>query len=121
MSNNILIFIALFSLFVAFIWTTNWQFSMLFSILIFAISLTFSSQFHPPKFDFLGRFPRNVLIEASGVTYLCYLLFIFIRTLPYQATLKSELFIFSALALTLFHALLNLARPELELSVKEAL
>ena len=121
LSNNILIFIALFSLFVAFIWTTNWQFSMLFSILIFAISLTFSSQFHPPKFDFLGRFPRNVLIEASGVTYLCYLLFIFIRTLPYQATLKSELFIFSALALTLFHALLNLARPELELSVKEAL
>ena len=119
LSTNFLIFQALFSLFVAFIWTSNWQFSMLFSILVFAISLTFSSHLLIPKIDFLARFPRNVLIESFGVTYLCYLLYIFIRTLPYQASLKSEIFIISALVITLCHALLNLARPELEVSVKE--
>ena len=106
------LFIALSSLFIAFTWTTNWTFSLLFGLLVFAIATTFTSRLPFAKLQVLRKWRRNILFESALVSYLGYILFIIIRNLPYQASVKSQIFIISAIALPLLHALISSLHPE---------
>jgi uncharacterized membrane protein len=98
--------------FIAFIWTTNWTFPLLFGLISLAIAATFTFNLPLAKLQILRRWRRNVFLESAVVSYLGYLLFIFIRNLPYQASLKSQIFIISTIALPLLHALVSSLHPE---------
>lgn len=106
------LFLSLSSVFIAFIWTTNWTFSLLFGLLSLAIAATFTFNLPFAKLQILRKWRRNVFLESAVVSYLGYLLFIFIRNLPYQASLKSQIFIISTIALPLLHALVSSLHPE---------
>jgi len=110
--------IGFLGVFVGFIWTQNWAISFLIGLIIFAIFITFSYRFPFPKISLLRRWQRNVLIESALTTYFGYLLFIFIRTLPYQASLKSELFVLSALLLPLLHAIVGNLHDDIDEEIK---
>jgi hypothetical protein len=105
-------FLALSSLFIAFIWTMNWTFSLLFGLITFAIAATFTFKSSLPKIELLRKWRRNVFLESAIIAYLGYVLFILIRNLPYQASLKSQIFIISTITLPLVHALISSLHPE---------
>jgi hypothetical protein len=106
------IFLALSSSFIAFIWTMNWTFALLFGLITFAIAATFTFELPLSKIEFLRKWRRSVFLESAIVAYLGYVLFILIRNLPYQASLKSQIFIISTITLPLVHALISSLHPE---------
>jgi hypothetical protein len=106
------IFLALSSSFIAFIWTMNWTFSLLFGLITFAIAATFTFKSSLPKVELFRKWRRSVFLESAIVAYLGYVLFILIRNLPYQASLKSQIFIISTITLPLVHALISSLHPE---------
>ena len=106
------VFLALSSLFIASIWTMNWTFSLLFGLITFAIAATFTFKSPLSTIELLRKWRRSVFLESAIVAYLGYVLFILIRNLPYQASLKSQIFIISTITLTLVHALISSLHPE---------
>jgi len=111
-------FLALSALFIAFTWTANWTFSLLFGLLAFAIAITFTARLPFAKLQVLSKWRRNVLFESALVSYLGYVLFILIRNLPYQASVKSQILIISMIALPLIHALISSLHPESDSEVE---
>ena len=49
----------------------------------------------------------NAFLEAAVVTYFALTLFLYVQNLPYQSSLKSEIFTIGALILPLIHLLAN--------------
>jgi len=104
--------IGLFAFFSAFIWTSNLGFSLIVSFIMLGTCLTFSASPKFPKIQKFRKFRRNLIIEAAAVTYLGYLLFILIRSLPIDFSLKSEFFVICALSLPFLHQLFTAFLPD---------
>jgi len=106
-SQGGLIFAGFISLFTVFVWTENWTTALLVGILMVALFSSFTFHIRLPRIPFLTRWKRNVFFEAMVVTYLASTIFLYVQSLPYQVSLKSDIFTISGLALTLIHVVAN--------------
>jgi hypothetical protein len=100
-------FIGFFALVVGFVWTQSWFIALLLGILMIALFSSFQLLLKPPKINLLSRWKRNAFLEAAVVTYFALTLFLYVQNLPYQSSLKSEIFTIGALILPLIHLLAN--------------
>ena len=103
--------VGLLAILTCFIWTTSLGFSVLVGGILLTTCTIFSVQFRLPKLTLLRNWQRDILIESAIVTYLGYLLFLVTRRLPFNSTLKSEIFLIVALSLPLLHHLVSALRP----------
>ena len=100
-------FIGFFALVVGFVWTQSWFIALLIGILMITLFSSFQLLLKPPKINLLSRWKRNAFLEAAVVTYFALTLFLYVQNLPYQSSLKSEIFTIGALILPLIHLLAN--------------
>ena len=105
-------FLGLATFFTCFIWTTNWSLSLLIGAILVITCKAFTLKITLPKLPFLRKWKRNLLLESAIVTYVVYLLFLLTRRLPFDTSLKSEIFLTFTLSLPALHFLLSALRPE---------
>ncbi len=89
-------------------WTQSLPVAFTIGIFSMLIASSFTINFKPPIIPLLNKLPRNIYLEATAATYLNFLLFTYIETLPYTSNQKTNIFILSAFLIPAAHRVLSI-------------
>ena len=92
---------------VMYVWTESVLFSVITAVVFVIPLILLQVRFASPVVEFLGKMPRNILIESTIVSAISFAIFIYIQSTPFEVIQKGKLIILGAALPLLIHAVFS--------------
>jgi hypothetical protein len=92
---------------VMYVWTESVLFSLITAVVFVIPLILLQVRFASPVVEFLGKMPRNILIESTVVSAISFAIFIYIQSTPFEVIQKGKLIILGAALPLLIHAVFS--------------
>jgi len=90
-----------------YVWTESVLFSLITAVVFVLPLILLQVRFASPVVEFLGKMPRNILIESTLVSAISFAIFIYIQSTPFEVIQKGKLIILGAALPLLIHAVFS--------------